>query len=361
MKKLIPLMMGVALLASCKIEDPGPSGPPPSDIAVVHLTVSGTEGTTTKMSGLEYELHEQPVHHWAWFFFEKSTGSLAAMGTAESDDKITKTLRTGVYDVCAIANYPESVDPGSIRSMSRFLALKARLSDNGTGSMLMAGSTLAIVLSKESPETEITLHLQRLVSKITVVSITRRFESPTLGAKQLTLKHIYLTNVYPESFYARDLQIEELSSSQQSWYNAMGWHHPAGLAEDRDTDRFISERDLDRSLPQNGTAGLNLSFYFFPNPLPLQADSHDSVWTGPRCTRLVLETELEAKTYFYQATLPKDDGQPAITRNTAFQVRCTLTRLGSTDPEQWIPGSLEAEFSAVTGDWDRNIDVNENS
>ena len=247
---------------------------------------------------------------------------------------------------------------------NRFLALKARLSDNGTGSMLMAGSspdTEPVVLSKENPEAEITLHLKRLVSKITVVSITRRFESPTLGTKQLTLKHIYLTNIIPETFYARDFRAEELPSSQQSWYNAMGWHHSGGLAEDVETDRFLCERNLNRELPQNGTAHMNLSFYFYPNPLPLQADSHAPVWAGPRCTRLVLETELEGKTYYYQATLPKEEGQPSISRNTAFQVRCSLTRLGSTDPEQLIPGSLEAEFSAVAGNWDDNYDVTEKS
>ena len=286
------------------------------------------------------------------------------MGTAGRAEKVTKTLRTGVYDVFAIANYPESVDLGAIRTRNRFLALRARLSDNGTGAMLMAAGTAdseGVVLSKKRPEAEITLHLKRLVSKITVSGITRRFESPSLGEKQLTLKHIYLTNVYPETLYARDLTKEELPDSQASWYNAMGWHHPGALAEDRETDRFLAERNLDLDLPQNGTAGLNLSFYFYPNPLPFQADSHAPDWNGPRCTRLVLETELDGKTYYYQATLPKDDGQPAISRNTAFLVQCTLTRLGSTDPEQVIPGSLEAVFTAVAGAWEGYYDVNENS
>ncbi|MBQ6911821.1 MAG: hypothetical protein IJQ35_06630 [Bacteroidales bacterium] len=364
MRKLIPWMMGMALLAACEKENPGSPGPSPADVAVVHLSVSGADGASTKLSGLDYELHEEPVDHWAWFFFERSTGSLAAMGTAGRAEKVTKTLRTGVYDVFAIANYPESVDLGAIRTRNRFLALRARLSDNGTGSMLMAAGTAdseGVVLSKERPEAEITLHLKRLVSKITVSGITRRFESPSLGEKQLTLKHIYLTNVYPETLYARDLTKEELPDSQASWYNAMGWHHPGALAEDRETDRFLAERNLDLNLPQNGTAGLNLSFYFYPNPLPFQADSHAPDWNGPRCTRLVLETELDGKTYYYQATLPKDDGQPAISRNTAFLVQCTLTRLGSTDPEQVIPGSLEAVFTAVTGAWEGDYDVNENS
>ena len=364
MRKLIPLMTAAILFAACGKDGTGSPGPSPSDLAVIHLSVAGSDGPPTKLSGLEYELHEKPVNHWAWFFFERSSGSLAAMGTVGGDGKITKTLRTGVYEVWVIANYPESVNLASIRTKNNFLALKARLSDNGAGSMLMAGSTPdgePVTLSNENPEAEITIHLKRLVSKLTVSSITRRFESPALGAKPLVLKHIYMTNVYPETFYARDLKAEELPSRQAFWYNAMGWHHPEGLAADRSTDRFLAERELDRNLSQNETAELDLSFYFFPNPLSLQDDSHTPLWSGPRCTRLILETEFEGHTYYYQATLPKEEEQTSIGRNMAFQLRCTLTRLGSKDPEQIIPGSVEVVFSAVTGNWQGNYEVNEKS
>lgn len=367
MKNRYLLLLGLALgVWSCRMPDEpaGEDGPPAGQ---VRLSLIESAPSATKMSGLTYALDEAPVNHWAYFVFERSTGSLAYRGTVEQGGNVTRTFRTGVYELCVMANYPVSgehaPDLSSIRSMSDFQGLKAYLADQSLGSLAMAGLTLLTVQQTEGDEvTEVEIHLRRLVSKVTLDSVSRNFTNASLAEQDIVLKHVYLTNVYPETRYAGDYGPEELSADQENWYNAMGWHSPSGLAASLLIDSFVGERDVNLPLPQGSLLSLERSFYFCPNPVLPSADSHESVWNGPRCTRLILETELGGWTYYYQASLPKEDSPTPLSRNTAFRIRCTLTGLGSLDPEQDIPGAMEVCFEAETEElWDATNSVHENS
>ena len=370
MKALIQLcilLSASALAFSCAKGAPDEQFPGDSSGRVC---LSLSDGDETKVSGMEYERDEKPLTHWAFFVFEKSTGALACRGTVRDATRVEKTLPTGEYELYVIGNYPQTgsrqVDISSIASISQFMALKSGLADNVPGAFVMAGNrsfTVEKTPPDEAPQT-INLRMKRLVSKLTLVSITRSFTSPSLGAKQLKLKHIYLTNVYTEACYGEDFDLATIRERGNAlWYNRMGWHGEGSLAASDAADLLTGERNLDVVLPQGGTQTIGCSLYYYPNPMLPSLDNHSETWTGPRCTRLVLETELGGKTYYYQATLPKDDGHAPLVRNTSFSVSCTLTQLGYTDPEQEIPGLMEITFEpdVPLGGWDPTITVTEAS
>ena len=359
------LLLGCLLPACVHAPVPEPPG-----TRLVQVQLSLEDSCATKLGNLDYDLDEKPITRWAWFVFDQDSGALVFKGLAQPGESVTRSFPTGVYDIFAIGNYPltgrYALDFDALFTRNQFFALKTGLEDNAPGELVMAGTTengrLEVLQTSGDELLEASLHLQRLVSKITLESVTRLFSSATLGAREMRLKHVYLTNVCTESRYARDFGTADLPVNAAEWYNAMGWHHAAGRTPLPAIDRLVGERGLDLPLVQEQTTGIGRSFYYFPNPMDESADSHAESWAGPRCTRLVLETELGGRTYYYQATLPREYAGVPVGRNAALSIRCTLTKPGSMDPEQEIPGAMEVSFSStVVNDWDITYTVNEES
>lgn len=333
----------------------------------VYIRLSGST-PSTKLDGVVYERDEKPVSHWTFFLFESSTGQLVYRETVNDSSGVERMLPTGSYELFAMGNYPTAgaygVDVSVIITREQFLALKAGLADNAPGAFVMAGNSSFTVEESapdEAPQ-EISVRMKRLVAKLSLESVTRAFASSSLADKPLTIKHIYLTNVYGEARYGSDYTASSLSGERSLWYNGGGWHREGSMAPSAAADLLTCERNLNLTLPQGETLSMGRSLYFYPNPLNPADDSHAENWEGPRCTRLVLETQLDGKTYYYQATLPQNAECTAQVRNTAFSVSCTLTGLGSTDPEQELPGGMELQFRAEPGEgWDEDHSVTEES
>ena len=361
--RLTTLAVVLLALSSCMREealDPVPekTGMP------VRLSLSPNGGSHTKVSGVDYERDEGAVQRWAFFIFERSTGLLAYSGVVESEGTVTKNLRTGVFELFVMANYPltgaYAPNVSAIRTRADFLRLRTSLADNAPGCFLMSGAAIFAVPGGEEV-LEVAVRLQRLVCKIHLETVTRRFQNASLASQQMTLRHVYLTNVYPESRYSEDYYPGELSSRQASWYNAMGWEHAAAMPQVSAIDALVGERNLHLQLRQNVSENLGRTFYCYPNPWDFQADSHSPDWDGPRCTRLILETELGGHTYYYQATLSGENSPHYLSRNRAFRVFCTLNHLGSKDPEQEIPGALTVQFIPEAQPWEADYSIQEQS
>lgn len=348
---------------------------PEEDGELVRIVLSRT---VTKAGATDYGRDEEPVDRWAFFLFEHSTGNLAGRGEVEEGEAAVRTLRTGEYDIEVIANYPVTgpgaVDVSAIGTRAAFNALKVTLDRNVPGAFVMAGTTedsggnrvpFRVVPSRDGNIQEAGVRLRRLVSKVTVSGITRRFTNASLAAKPLTLKGVYLTNVYTEARYGQDFSVSEMGTSRSLWYNALGWHKEGSAPVSAGVDALVGKRDLNLTLAQGETAAPEVNLYFFPNPVLPSADVPSSGWAGAvRCTRLVVWVQVEGRDYYYPATLPKEDAYAPIGRNTLFSVHCTLTALGSADEDDWVPGAMEVSFEPVLihdGGWDVMGPVSEES
>lgn len=362
-----------ALLSCGRDKDPLAADAPEGEGSRVRIVLAQP---ATKALGVVYDRDEEPVGRWAYFIFEHATGRLACRGEVADGRVATRQLKTGEYDLEVIANYPvtgpNAVNMASVGSRSAFDALKVTLGDNALGSFVMAGSKedaagnrIPLTVLKSESTLQADIHLRRLVSKVRVTGVSRQFTSASLAAKELILKGVYLTNLYAEARYGSDYSQGELGTSRSLWYNALGWHKEGSAPVSEAVDRLVGERDMSLSLAQGETAGLDVNLYFFPNPVRPSADVPSSAWTGaPRCTRLVVWVQVDGRDYYYPATLPKEDAYAPIGRNSVFTVSCTLTALGSTEEDDWVPGAMEVSFEPVLkddGSWDVVAPVTEES
>ena len=375
-KKGIQGMAGLVFLAllSCgRNNDPWAPGLPEGEGNQVRIVLAQP---ATKAVGVVYDRDEEPVGRWAYFVFEHATGRLSCRGEVADGRVVTRKLKTGEYDIEVIANYPvsgpDAVNMASVGTRTAFQALKVSLGDNALGAFVMAGGNedtagnrIPFTVVKSESILQADIHLKRLVSKVRVTGISRQFTSASLAAKQLILKGVYLTNIYTQARYGEDYSQNELETTRSLWYNALGWHKEGSAPVSDCVDVLVGERGMDRSLAQGETASLDVDLYFFPNPVRPSADIPSSGWTGAaRCTRLVVWAQADGRDYYYPATLPKEDAYAPIGRNCVFNVSCTLTALGSTEEDDWVPGAMEVSFEPVlkdNGGWDGTAPVTEES
>lgn len=365
------LLLSAAVLAggSCAkpladIDISAPTGTGPL-VEVAFSALDGARRVITRATDI-VPSGEQNVGRWAVFAFDNESGWYA-YATSSSGTPVTINLRARRSYTCyAIVNYPASgtgaFNPASVRTTSDLTGKLAYLSDNAAASLLMFGSEQVTPSPADYdpeegnvPSVETTISVSRLVSRIDVSGIRTDFsEKPSLVAKTFTLKHIYVTNAYRTTRYGSDYSFTELSASRSAWYNTMGWHR--GESGETGTDALLDDRGIDAVLTAGTSYTTAHSFYAFPNPMPLSADSHDiSEWTK-RSTRIVLEATLGDDTVYYQITLP------AMERNHIYSAQDIVIRgRGSSDPEDIIPGSDVVSFSVETVDWEGNHTVNEES
>ena len=372
-KQTVVALTGLLVLAGCVRQ--APSLPEAQENGRVRIVVTEP---LTKAGGVVYDRDEKPVGRWAFFLFEHASGRLACRGEVTDGREATKQIRTGEYDLEVIANYPvsgpDAVDVASITSRADFNALKVSLGQNTAGAFVMAGTPedasgnripFRVVSAEEGDIQKADIRLKRLVSKVVVAGLTRQFASASLAAKPLTVKGIYLTNIYTEARYGADYTQGELGTDRSIWYNALGWHKDGSAPVSAKVDALVGERNLNLFLAQGETVNPDVSLYFFPNPMLPSRDIPSSEWTGvARCTRLVVWVQVEGRDYYYPATLPKEDAYAPIGRNSIYSVRCTLTGLGSTEEDDWVSGAMEVTFEPVLlndGAWEETVPVTEES
>ena len=365
----LPVLVVVSCQRSLLPDEERKTGADESSVVTLRLAGGGVDGDT-KVIVTDYASQEAAVGRWAYFVFENG-GSyrFVRRGALTSGTEVSFNLPVGQYRIWVVANYPVSGDRAfdfhSVSTLGDFNALTSYLGDNASGSLAMAGTTenavFTVTKTVGSETLPATVHLERLVSKVTLVNIRRAFTDATRGSKSLVLKHVYLTNVYPFSRYSSDLLVSELATGAANWYNYCGWHRGDSMDADEAVDAIVGERNLDISLAQNVTVSFGRSMYFFPNPLPVADDTHDLTWTGARCTRLVLECVYDndpSRGCYYSATLPKDDTFSPIVRNRPYSVSVTLKDVGSPDPEA-VQTDVDVEFTCDVYSWGDTYDVGE--
>ena len=275
---------------------------------------------------------ESRIARWTVFAFG-ADGSKASGSSSRGDGLVLHLKADMPYRIAAVANYPES-GPGTlnhndIRGAGELAGKTALLSDNAPGQLMMYGEETFIPHSSGpgEPAAEKTVSVTRLVSRIEVRKISVDFSSRAdLAGKTLLLRGIFITNAYRTSCYGYDYSYADLSSDRNAWYNTMGWHR--GETAISELDMLLGDSELDIPIADGGSYTEEHVFYAFPNPLPSGLDSRDCSLWSPRCSRLVLECELDGSACYYTVTLPP------MKRNVIYSAgNILITGRGASDPE----------------------------
>lgn len=289
------------------------------------MTVNVDCGQFTK-AGIVAE-NEKKVNNVQIFVFRKD-GELDAYASSETSSGIKISCTTGEKDIVAIVNAP---DLKSYSTKSDLLAAKSLLADNSLENFVMTGEKLDQPISAEDV---VTIEVKRLVARVAVNKITPNFTSPAYRDMEFKVVRIYAVNVVGDICYSG-------SSEPTLWHNQM--KYTAG-----ETDALIYDDIEDTAMtPANPYSG-SRAFYVYPNRT--ETDSQSNTF-GPRYTRLVIETTLGGKTYYYPVSIK------GIERNKTYNITdLTITRPGSLSPDVPVT-AYECTFGiTVVEEWQEGAD-----
>lgn len=311
------LVAGVLSLALCACQKAlfRPAGQATVSIS---LALPGETRTTGASS-----IGESRINTLQVFIFNPD-GSLESSASS-SADTVRLRCRYGAKTIWAIANAP---DLSAVTTLGALAASVSRLDDNAPASLVMAGDRSLTIDSDRS----VSIPVSRLCAKIVVGKITKAFTSGILQGKRLTLRRIYLTNVAGDRTF-------ESGGTVSLWYNRLGYQG--------ECDALLCDpvgRDVDPVLEETHV------FYVYPNAS--ESAARGAPWT-PRCTRLVLEAELEGETCYYVIDLP------GLESNHSYVLSdLVLTRPGAGDEES-VTAASGVRFSFSVRSWTEADPYNE--
>lgn len=334
----------------------GHSYPHPGMTKCNFRIIGGYEGAGTKATSVSYS-NESRINRWGLYIFD-SEQNYVVSAASSSNGGIQKFLEPGTYTICAIVNYPTSgssaLNPdvqGGITTLSSLDSFIPRLEDMAANSFIMWGTDSMTIYSSE--ETDATIDVRRLVSKVGIKKISLAWANPGHATGTFVLKNIYLTNSYARQALRADIPYSMMSSVKSEWFNPMSYHGSGGRSVTSSVESMTADTGIDVTIPNNGSYNVEHYFYTLPNACAPGQDSHSATW-GIRSTRMVIEATCAGETYYYSIQLP------AMQRNKTYIADEVIIRnLGSLDPEQTVENSMTVRFSFSTS-WD-DVFVSENS
>lgn len=252
-----------------------------------------------------------------------SDGQVQSSGIAE-ENSLTLTCTTGEKKVAAIVN------SSPVEGVNNIAELEGRMSgfgDNSLGCFAMSGLASKTLSASGTVE----IPVKRLVSKVTLSSVSRDFRLEQHQNMDFELMSVFLTNTPQQIGYFKPQQSDELINVGES---------------DMETIAASGELLYDDlgevGVGQGETAEVGNFLYCYPNML---ADPAQPAY-------VVVQTRLGDGIYYYSVALP------AMESNKCYNVSLTVTMPGSLTPD--VPVKKEdAQFRVSVGEWDGNVDVDE--
>ena len=286
------------------------------DMERIPVTVS-IPSMGTKVTNVS---NEDRINSLQVFVF-RPDGTLDAYASGNLSELVLDCT-AGNREFVAVVNAP---DISRISLKSQLQAAVSRLDDNSPGSFVMSGSS-SIDVSEAEKEVEISV--ARLVARISVKKVTNALSAPAYAGTDIRVTGIYLSNVAGDRPY--------LSTGTPSlWLNCLGTK--------ADVPSLLYSGRLSYSISNGKSYAAAHYFYCYPNAVA--EDTVDSSWS-PRFTRIVIETQIAGKTYYYHASIAN------IESNHLYEIEnVQITRLGSPSPEQPVEaGSVSVTVSVA--DWE---------
>lgn len=309
-------------------------------------------------------------------------------GETPTDIVVNATTGAGKRFV-VIVNAADSDNMGDVTKLSD-LEAKTRtflLENNKKDGFQMYGYNEGNLSSGKNP---VSINMNRAVSRVKIDKITRQFSIPSLANQPMAIEKIYISNVVG-SVSNTDGSHEYFNTIESeltdTWFNKYAYlegHSPYNgyidIVSDEETNvKSLTYKEIGNVIANGSSDETGYSFYVMPNDvipayaaeddtdakclLKEQAMQSPNPW-APELTKLVIETKLADKTYYYAIPLVKreslDPSKPSypegkiiggIGSNETFNFsEIVLTRPGSEDPD--TPVSIaEVDFQLQIQDW----------
>ena len=307
MKKILFSLAACSALFACQKNMDQPSvnlGNEPG--TKCELTV-GICGNVTKATEITKQ-NEEKVNNLQIFVFRGN--ELDAYGKIDDALQLTLSCTAGDREVYAAVNAP---DLSAINSKADLLATVSELSNNHLDSFEMFGSKEVSLPSQST----VSIDVERIASRIVVKGIERAFTSAGLKTLDFNIDAIYVINVANSRSY-------DFTAINTDWYNEHLYEEE--LAE-------LTHDAVGQKIAQGNKYETAHSFYVYPHAADVEI------------TRLVIETTLGTKKYYYPINMP------ALERNKSYEVDLvTITRPGSDDPNEPV-SFADATFEVKVIDW----------
>ena len=321
--KTILMVASAAILAgavSCNKTD----SPAQTEGTPAELTLNISNGAFTKAT--INDANENKVNNVQIFVFRKD-GELDAYATSTQKNDIKVSCTTGPKDVYALVNAP---DGSKISKKSELEATTSKLSDNSLTNFVMIGSKPIDM----TPSVNETIMVSRIAARLTVSKITASFTSLAYKQMEFKVNRIYVVNA------AGDVNYKLEKKAPTTWFNKMAY-------TTSDVDALLYADATDTKITEATPYDTPTSFYTYPNST--QTDSQAEEFSA-RFTRVVVETILGGKTYYYPVSIEN------IESNKYYNIKnLTITRPGSLSPDTPV-SSLECTVSIEVKEWGQGME-----
>lgn len=250
----------------------------------------------------------------------RSDGKLDSYARTDSpeiiDSKLSVSLSATKGETLSwfvIANAPSGALE-EIATKSALESKRALLSENASDAFLMISDGTG---TYNSASQTVNVSLTRMVSKVSVASVTAAFLTGTMASAAMTLDAVYLINAAGSVRY-------DLTPVAETWYNRFVADGTLGSP----VAGFLY-RDASSAALSASNRALDYVFYACPNPTANSVDSSTAPEWSARNTRLVLETSVNGAKNYYPITLP------AMRSNYEYAIReVVLNGYGSSAPDR---------------------------
>lgn len=306
--------------------------------ATLIVSVDSGAGKLTKAADVTPDGKDADIHDIQLFLFS-ADGSLYRRETL-SGTETTKTLdrvRTGSYDIVAVANAPELSGINSKTALEQeTITLDLNKKDQG---FLMVGQTASSVTVTSGATTparaEITV--RRFVGRVRLTTVKNGIPS---AYGDLNVEYAFLENGLGNWTYGG-------AADPTAYFNYAGrrkGRNTSADAADFVTSASVADfagltfQALTRPVAQGAEEAFNVPFYSFPNKQTATGDHFDGATSAAVCARLVLKASYGAgsQSWYYPVTIEN------LERNKTYDVSFIICGPGTTDPNKKVEsGNLE--------------------
>lgn len=262
-----------------------------------------------------------------------SAGNLVSYAQANAGSVSAKVpLNVAGHTVYAVTNVSDDLSgcstPASLTGRTSYLK------DNSASGLQMIGSKPGVTfVTGETVDVEV----RRFASKVEIDEITTAFTAAAYRQQTFVLTGIYLINVNGTCPYTQE-------AADGTWYNKM--EYESGDCNALITEKFATPITVQTSGGQVTSHTTPHYFYCYANPTT--TDAHRGAWS-PRRTRLVVETRLGERVYYYPIDIIGAGNK--LDLNTVFKVtKLTITGPGADHPDDLLDNGA-INFTVSVKNW----------